>query len=258
MFLFASDGAAAVEQALKIAFQYWWNQGDRRADRLPGPRRRLPRRHGRITVAGGGRIRYRSVRPVALPGGHPQPRLPPAGLARRGPGRPGASTLLAWPRWSSSRSSRGPPACTSPVRRMSSRLGKPRARTPASCWCVTKWPQDSAVPGRLFASEQCGLRPDLMAVGKGLAAGYLPMSATVAARRVADAFLGEDLGPQTLYHGHSFSGNALAAAVALRHLQPARRVGRTGQRAGPLGTTGRSPVCSSTPSRRSPRCGCAA
>jgi adenosylmethionine-8-amino-7-oxononanoate aminotransferase len=27
MLLFASDGAAAVEQALKIAFQYWWNQG---------------------------------------------------------------------------------------------------------------------------------------------------------------------------------------------------------------------------------------
>jgi adenosylmethionine-8-amino-7-oxononanoate aminotransferase len=73
--------------------------------------------------------------------------------------------------------------------------------------------------GTLFASEQCGLRPDLMAVGKGLAAGYLPMSATVAARPVADAFLGDDLGPETLYHGHSFSGNALAAAVALRHLE---------------------------------------
>ncbi len=57
-----------------------------------------------------------------------------------------------------------------------------------------------------------------MAIGKGLAAGYLPMSATVAGRRVADAFLGEDLGRQTLYHGHSFSGNALAAAVALRQL----------------------------------------
>ena len=57
-----------------------------------------------------------------------------------------------------------------------------------------------------------------MAVGKGLAAGYLPMSATVASRRVADAFLGEDLGPATFYHGHSFGGNALAAAVARRHL----------------------------------------
>jgi adenosylmethionine-8-amino-7-oxononanoate aminotransferase len=59
----------------------------------------------------------------------------------------------------------------------------------------------------------------LLCLGKGLAGGYLPMSATVASGPVADAFLGEDLGPAALYHGHSFGGNALAAAVALRHLQ---------------------------------------
>ena len=34
-----------------------------------------------------------------------------------------------------------------------------------------------------------------------------------------DAFLGDDLGERTLYHGHSYGGNALAAAVALRHLE---------------------------------------
>jgi adenosylmethionine-8-amino-7-oxononanoate aminotransferase len=45
------------------------------------------------------------------------------------------------------------------------------------------------------------------------------MSATVASGRVFDAFLGPDLGARTLYHGHSYSGNALAAAVALRHLE---------------------------------------
>ncbi|MFM8973573.1 MAG: aminotransferase class III-fold pyridoxal phosphate-dependent enzyme, partial [Actinomycetota bacterium] len=73
--------------------------------------------------------------------------------------------------------------------------------------------------GTLFASEQCGIRPDLLCLGKGLTAGYLAMSATVASGRVYDAFLGEDLGPHTLYHGHSYSGNALAAAVALRHLE---------------------------------------
>ena len=73
--------------------------------------------------------------------------------------------------------------------------------------------------GTLFASEQCDLGPDVMAIGKGLAGGYLPMSATVASRAVADAFLGDDLGPATLYHGHSFGGNALAAAVARRHLE---------------------------------------
>src|SRR5215470_9889590 len=73
--------------------------------------------------------------------------------------------------------------------------------------------------GTLFASEQCDLRPDLLVLGKGLTAGYLPMSATVASDEVFRSFLGPDLGPQTLYHGHSYSGNALAAAVALRHLE---------------------------------------
>jgi adenosylmethionine---8-amino-7-oxononanoate aminotransferase len=73
--------------------------------------------------------------------------------------------------------------------------------------------------GTLFASEQCDLRPDLLCLGKGLTAGYLPMSVTAASGPVFDAFLGDDLGERTLYHGHSFGGNALAAAVALRHLE---------------------------------------
>jgi adenosylmethionine-8-amino-7-oxononanoate aminotransferase len=73
--------------------------------------------------------------------------------------------------------------------------------------------------GTLFASEQCDLRPDLLVLGKGLTGGYLPMSVTIASDRVFSAFLGDDLGPRTLYHGHSYSGNALAAAVALRHLE---------------------------------------
>jgi adenosylmethionine-8-amino-7-oxononanoate aminotransferase len=73
--------------------------------------------------------------------------------------------------------------------------------------------------GTLFASEQAGIRPDLLCLGKGLTAGYLPMSATAASGRVFDAFLGPDLSEKTLYHGHSYSGNALAAAVALRHLE---------------------------------------
>ena len=45
------------------------------------------------------------------------------------------------------------------------------------------------------------------------------MAATVANERVYSAFLGDDLGPRTFYHGHSYSGNALAAAVALKHLE---------------------------------------
>jgi adenosylmethionine-8-amino-7-oxononanoate aminotransferase len=73
--------------------------------------------------------------------------------------------------------------------------------------------------GTLFASEQCDLQPDLMCMGKGITGGYLPMSATVANQRVYEAFLGPDLSERTFYHGHSYGGNALAAAVALRHLE---------------------------------------
>jgi adenosylmethionine---8-amino-7-oxononanoate aminotransferase len=73
--------------------------------------------------------------------------------------------------------------------------------------------------GTLFAAEQCGLRPDLLCLGKGLTGGYLPLSVTVASQRVFDAFLGPDLSEQTLYHGHSYGGNALACAVARRHLE---------------------------------------
>ena len=73
--------------------------------------------------------------------------------------------------------------------------------------------------GSLFASRRCGIQPDLLVLGKGITGGYLPMSATVASGRVYLAFMGEDLGPRTFYHGHSYGGNALAAAVALRHLE---------------------------------------
>jgi len=73
--------------------------------------------------------------------------------------------------------------------------------------------------GTLFAVEQCGVRPDILCLGKGITGGYLPLSATVVSGPVYDAFLGADLSEKTLYHGHSYSGNALASAVARRHLE---------------------------------------
>jgi adenosylmethionine-8-amino-7-oxononanoate aminotransferase len=73
--------------------------------------------------------------------------------------------------------------------------------------------------GTLFASEQCGIRPDLLVLGKGITGGYLPLSATAANRNVYEGFLGPDLSEATFYHGHSYGGNALACAVARRHLE---------------------------------------
>jgi len=71
--------------------------------------------------------------------------------------------------------------------------------------------------GRLFACEHGPVEPDLLCVSKALTGGYLPLSATLATNEIYSAFLSEDRG-KTLFHGHSYTGNALACAVALESL----------------------------------------
>jgi len=73
--------------------------------------------------------------------------------------------------------------------------------------------------GRMFACEHEGVVPDIMAVSKGIAAGYLPIAATLTNERVYGAFLGEYRELKTFFHGHTFTGNPLACAVALRSLE---------------------------------------
>jgi adenosylmethionine-8-amino-7-oxononanoate aminotransferase len=72
--------------------------------------------------------------------------------------------------------------------------------------------------GRLFASEHANLRPDLMCLGKGVTGGYLPLAATLATERIFAAFLGEPDEYRAFYYGHTYTGNPLAASVALANL----------------------------------------
>ncbi len=71
--------------------------------------------------------------------------------------------------------------------------------------------------GKLFACEHESVVPDILCLGKGLTGGYLPLSATVANTEIWQAFLGDP--EKTLYHGHTFGGNPLAAAVALANIE---------------------------------------
>ena len=71
--------------------------------------------------------------------------------------------------------------------------------------------------GRMFACEHAAVQPDLICLSKALTAGYLPMSVTVATEPIYEAFLSEDRG-KTFFHGHSFTANPLACAVALASL----------------------------------------
>ncbi|WGK69219.1 adenosylmethionine--8-amino-7-oxononanoate transaminase [Candidatus Haliotispira prima] len=71
--------------------------------------------------------------------------------------------------------------------------------------------------GSMFASERAGVRPDLMTVGKGLTGGYLPMSAVLASDEIYQSFR-PSRGGETFFHGHTYSGNPIVSALALRAL----------------------------------------
>jgi adenosylmethionine---8-amino-7-oxononanoate aminotransferase len=72
--------------------------------------------------------------------------------------------------------------------------------------------------GKMFACELAGVAPDLMCLSKGLTGGVLPMGATICTPEIHDAFVSVDRA-RTFYHGHSYTGNAIAAAAGAASLR---------------------------------------
>jgi len=77
--------------------------------------------------------------------------------------------------------------------------------------------------GTLFAFEQLDLQPDIVCLGKSLTGGALPLSATMVSERIYDAFLGAPDESKQLFHGHSYAGNPIACAAALANLEVLER-----------------------------------
>jgi adenosylmethionine-8-amino-7-oxononanoate aminotransferase len=72
--------------------------------------------------------------------------------------------------------------------------------------------------GTMFACEHEGVAPDLLCVAKGITGGYLPLAATLATERIYEGFLGRYEEYRTFFHGHTYTGNPLACAAALASL----------------------------------------
>lgn len=72
--------------------------------------------------------------------------------------------------------------------------------------------------GKMFACEHAAVSPDIICLSKALTAGYLPLGATVATEEIYAAFLSDDRA-KTFFHGHSFTANPLACAVAVASLE---------------------------------------
>jgi adenosylmethionine-8-amino-7-oxononanoate transaminase len=219
---YSSDGACAVEAALKIAFQYW-QQCER-----PQPRKTRfvafdSAYHGDTlgSTAVGGIERFHAIYKPLL---FDVIRLPPPD-ARRGDAE---SLLRELEAVLSSRRDEIAAMVIEPlVQGAAGMIMQPPGYLRGVRELTKKYDvlmiADEIVTGfgrtgRMFACEHENVTPDLLCLGKSLTAGYLPMAATIATGEIYRAFLGEYTSGRTFHHGHTFGGNPLAAAAACASL----------------------------------------
>jgi adenosylmethionine---8-amino-7-oxononanoate aminotransferase len=86
--------------------------------------------------------------------------------------------------------------------------------------------------GRMFACEHEDVAPDFLCLAKGITGGYLPLAATLTTERVYEGFLGAFEELRTFFHGHTYTGNPLACAAAIASLDVFEEE-RTIERLGP-------------------------
>ena len=79
--------------------------------------------------------------------------------------------------------------------------------------------------GTMFACEQERVAPDFLCLAKGLTGGYMPLAATLTTERVYEGFLGAYEEFRTFFHGHTYTGNPLACAAAIASLDAFERDG---------------------------------
>ena len=205
---FSESGSVAVEIAMKMALQYWINRGEPRTHQVRRLQGRLSRRHHRRD--GGERSGRRHARrcSAGLLPEHVIVDLPArCGERRRAGTGAGAARRRASPASSSSRWCRAPAACASTTPRRCSGC----ATSPIATALLLIFDEIFTGFGRtgtMFACEQAGVVPDIVTLSKALTGGTLPLAATVARRKVFDAFWSDDP-KKALMHGPTYMANAL-------------------------------------------------
>ncbi len=210
---FSDDGSTAVEVAVKIAFQYWQQNG-------------RPKRHRFVCLSGayhGDTLGAASLASLEEFSGIFGPLLfevvhAPAPTEPGGWDRVVASieeTLRA-------RGDEIAAVVVEPLIQGASgmRMHAPEAlrRVHDACRAADTFLIADEVfsgygrTGTMWACDQAGITPDLMCLAKGFTAGILPMGATMATARVYDGFDGG--AERALMHGHTFCGHPLGAQVA--------------------------------------------
>ena len=208
---YSEDGAEAVEIALKMAFQFWAQNGP--------PRDRFVKLdgayHGDTIGAvslGGIKLFHDTFRPLLFRGYTVRTiEEMKRTLARH---RRRIAAVIIEPLVQGAAGMRlQPKGFVRAVRRLCTRFNV--------LMIVDEVATGFGRTGRMFAVDHERVAPDLMALGKGITGGYLPLAATLATERIFRGFLGDPV--RTFFHGHTYTGNPLACAAALASLRIFRR-----------------------------------
>jgi len=198
---FSSDGASAIEAALKMAIGYWRNTDRPQRTKFAHLRASY---HGDTTgamsvsdigafKANYGAITFSSIETDDLA----------AVLARDD-----VAAVIVEPTVQAAAGMRIVPAA----------WYAPLAEAHAPLLIVDEIATGFGRTGAMFAFTDLGLEPDLLCLGKGITGGTIALSATLAGARVYDAFLGRSGDLRQFFHGHSYAANPIACAAALASL----------------------------------------
>jgi adenosylmethionine---8-amino-7-oxononanoate aminotransferase len=209
---YSDSGSAAVEVALKMAFQFWAQRGERQRTGFICLQNAY---HGDTlgAVSAGGIEQFHSLyRPLLF-----------GTLAARAGDPEHLEQLLQW------HAGRVAAVIVEPlVQGAAGMLVQPpgylrRVRELCDAHDVLLICDEVATgfgrTGRMFACEHEDVVPDLLCVGKGITGGYLPLAATLTRERIYEGFLGAPEDQKTFFHGHTYTGNPLACAAAIATLE---------------------------------------
>ncbi|MBX6423197.1 adenosylmethionine--8-amino-7-oxononanoate transaminase [Thermosulfurimonas sp. F29] len=236
-YFFSDNGSTAVEVALKMAFQYWQNRGETRRTRFLALREAY---HGDTLGAvsvGGVDLFFRLYRPLTF-----EALRAPAPYCYRCPENPSPDftrdaedidcnfhcvavlesivkehcdeicAVIVEPRLLAAGGMIVYPAeYLRRLREITRRYG--------ILLIFDEVATGFGRTGTMFAMESAGVVPDIVCLSKGLTAGYLPLALTVTTEEIYRAFYADYLEGKTFYHGHTFTANPLACAVAAANLR---------------------------------------
>jgi adenosylmethionine-8-amino-7-oxononanoate aminotransferase len=195
---FCSDGASAIEAAIKIAVQYWQNRGEPQ-------RRRFVRLSGAYHGDTIGAMSVSDIGPFKARFG--ELTFETRALDDRAAFEPDVAAVIVEPLVQAAAGMQ-----------LADRSAYEALRGLEALLVVDEIATGFGRTGTMFAFEQTSLRPDVLCLGKSMTGGALALSCALVRQRVYDAFLGDYGAFVHFFHGHSYAGNPIACAAALASL----------------------------------------